>query len=330
MISASGMIVNEDIMATTSRKNTIRLLRLGTVALSMAAVLVATGLARPAGAAAARQQAFATPEGAVTALVAAARAGRTDQLLRILGPDGRKLARSGDAVADQHGRERFVTSYTTMHAIEPQGEDRAILVIGDEQWPFPIPIVRHAKLWRFDTKTGAKEILARRIGRNELNAIEVCRAYVDAQRDYAAKERDADGLLEYAQKFVSSPGKQDGLYWPAKPGEEASPLGPLVAVARAEGYGGTGQHAPYHGYYYQILTRQGGEAPGGAHDYVAHGRMIGGFALVAFPAQYGASGIMTFMVNQDSIVYEKNLGPKSARIARAITAFNPDPSWKAP
>jgi hypothetical protein len=320
--------VNEDIMAIMSWRKMTRLLGLG--ALALATVLVQPGLSRPTDAATARQQAFASPERAAAALVAAARAGRPDELIRILGPDGRKLALSGDAVADQRGRERFVASYTMMHSIEPQGDDKAILVIGDEQWPFPIPIVRRAKLWHFDTKAGAEEILARRIGGDELNAIEVCRAYVDAQRDYAAKDRHADGLLEYAQKFGSSPGKRDGLYWPAKAGEEASPLGPLVASAHAEGYGGKGRQAPYHGYYYKILKRQGRDAPGGAHDYVAHGRMIGGFALVAFPARYGASGIMTFTVNQDGIVYEKNLGPDSARIARAMTAFNPDASWKTP
>jgi hypothetical protein len=321
--------VNEDTMASMSWKNLTRLLARAALALAVATTLVLPGSSGSATAAAA-PQAFASPDRAVAALAAAARAGRADELLRILGPDGRKLVLSGDAVADKRGRERFAQSYATKHSIEQEGDDKAVLVIGDDEWPFPIPIVRHAKLWRFDTKAGAQEILARRIGRNELSAIEVCRAYVDAQREYASKDRNADGLLEYAQKFGSGPGKEDGLYWPAKPGEEESPLGPLVASAHAEGYGGKGKHAAYHGYYYKILKRQGKDAPGGAHDYIAHGRMIGGFALVAFPAQYGASGIMTFLVNQDGVVYEKNLGPDSAKLARAMTAFNPNSTWKTP
>jgi hypothetical protein len=323
--------VYEVIMATMSWRDIARSLRLGGLALAIAAA--APSLWQPAFAGSTQQRAFASPEQAASALVAATRAGRTAELQRILGPAGRKLVVSGDPVADKNGRARFVSAYDTMNSIDRQGDDKAVLIIGEEHWPFAIPIIRQGKAWRFDTKAGAAEILARRIGRNELNAIEVCRAYVDAQREYASKDRNGDGLLEYAQKFVSSPGQQDGLYWPAKPGEEASPIGPLVALARAEGYGGKrrrGGGSPYHGYYYQILKRQGPGAAGGAHDYIAKGRMIGGFALVAFPASYRASGIMTFMINQDGVVYEKNLGPNSAALARRMTIFNPDATWKTP
>jgi hypothetical protein len=294
-------------------------------ALPIAAALVA----QPASGAGPAQQAFSSPERAVAAIVAAARADRPASLLKILGPKGRSLVISGDPVADRTGRRHFVVAYDEAHAIEHPSAARAILVVGDQHWPFPIPIVRRGARWRFDTTAGLQEILARRIGRNELNAIEVCRAYVDAQRDYAEADRNGDGLREYAQRFVSEPGTHDGLYWPAEAGGEASPLGPLVAEARAEGYV-RGKHEPYHGYYYKILTRQGQGASGGVRDYVVQGHMIGGFALVAFPAQYGVSGVMTFIVNQDGVVYEKNLGPRSATIARAMTSFDPDSSWKKP
>lgn len=281
---------------------------------------------QPAAAAGAQQRSFASPEAAVGALVAAARADRTAELVRLLGPEGKKLVTSGDPVADKEGRAKFVASYMKQHEIKRTGGATATLIVGDEQWPMPIPIVRQGKSWRFDTKVGEQEILARRIGRNELSAIEVCRAYVDAQREYASKDRNNDGILEYAQKFTSAKGKHDGLYWPVKPGEPESPVGALVATAHAEGY----KREPYHGYYYRILKGQGKDAPGGAYSYMAKNRMIGGFAMVAFPAEYGNSGIMTFLVNQDGVVYEKNLGRKTASIARAITTFNPDATWTTP
>ncbi|HTT07287.1 MAG TPA: DUF2950 domain-containing protein [Gammaproteobacteria bacterium] len=277
-----------------------------------------------------RQMQFASPEEAVEALVKAARDGETGGLLNVLGPAGNKLVYSGDPVADKLGREKFVTKYDAAHKIERQNDTTAILSIGDEAWPFAIPIVKEGGAWRFDTAKGAQEILTRRIGRNELNAIEVCRAYVDAQREYASVDRNGDGILEYAQKFRSSPGRHDGLYWDVQGGEEESPMGPMVASARAEGYGGKEPHrqrAPYHGYYYKILIRQGAAAMAGAFDYVVNGHMIGGFALVAFPAKYGGSGIMTFIVNQDGTVYQKNLGPDTAAIARQMTIFNPDLTW---
>lgn len=257
--------------------------------------------------------------------------GKAADIEKILGPAARKLIFSGDRVADRDGREQFVFAYDQKHAIDPQSDVRAILVVSDDAWPFPIPLVKQAGAWRFDTKEGAEEILNRRIGRNELNAIQVCGAIVDAEHDYARKDRTGTGYQEYAQKFMSSPGKKDGLYWPAT-AEEESPIGPLVAAARAEGYGPKGAHqkpSPYHGYFYRIITQQGKDAPGGAYDYVVNGHMIGGFALVAFPAKHGNSGVMTFIVNQDGVVYEKNLGPNTIAIARAIKTFNPDASWQA-
>jgi len=276
------------------------------------------------------QMTFASPEQAVDALVAATQADKTADLQKILGPSGRKVIYSGDRIADKEGREKFVAAYAQKHAIETPSDAKAILIISADEWPFPIPLVKRGDAWRFDTKAGADEILNRRIGRNEFNAIQVCGAIVDAEHEYASKDRTGSGYLEYAQKFMSSPGKRDGLYWPLTAGEE-SPIGPLVVSARAEGYGPRGAHekrSPYHGYYYRILKKQGKDARGGAYSYVVHGRMIGGFALVAFPAKYGDSGVMTFIVNQDGVVYEKALGPHTATIARAMTTFNPDASWK--
>ena len=280
--------------------------------------------------AAPRQATFASPEEAADALVAAAQAGKTGDLEKILGPAGRKLIYSGDRVADKQAREKFVSRYVQKHAIEKQSDIKAILIVSADDWPFPIPLVKHGGAWRFDTKAGENEILNRRIGRNELNAIQVCGAIVDAEQDYASKDRTGSGYLEYAQKFMSSPGKRDGLYWPATAGDE-SPIGPLVVSARAEGYGPKGAHekrSPYHGYFYRILKRQGQDAPGGAYDYVVNGHMIGGFAVVAFPAKYGDSGVMTFIANQSGVVYEKNLGPDTAARAGGMTTFNPDASWK--
>lgn len=295
-------------------------------ALAIVALFAGSAGSLPAIAAGAHQSAFASPEAAASALVAAARSNRTGALTRILGPGGDKLVSSGDPVADKEGRAKFVAAYAKEHELDKSADGRITLVVGDDHWPLPIPIVRQGKTWRFDTKAGQQEILARRIGRDELGAIEVCRAYADAQKEYASVDRNGDGILEYAQKFTSAKGKRDGLYWPVKPGEAQSPMGPLVASAHAEGY----KRQPYHGYYYRILKGQGKNAGGGAYSYMAKGRMIGGFALVAYPAEWGNSGIMTFMVNQDGTVYEKNLGPKTETTARAMTAFNPDDSWKMP
>ena len=250
-------------------------------------------------------------------------------LLDILGPEGLPLVDSGDPVADRNTGQRFAAEYDRAHRLEGGG-GKVVLFVGADDFPFPIPLVPEGPVWRFDTKAGKEEIVNRRIGRNELHAIQVSLAYVDAQREYYSEDRNADGLREYAQHFASATGKRDGLFWETKAGEAPSPLGPLVAQARFEGYGGGRRAAPvpYQGYYYRILTAQGPDAPDGAYDYVAHGRMIGGFALVAFPAQYGVSGVMTFIVNHEGVVYQKDLGPNTAAIARGIKLFNPDGSWK--
>ena len=307
-------------------------LRLRVAALGIAAALAWSGMSAAVFAAAPHQTTFASPEEAADALVAAVRANKTADLQKILGPSGRKLIFSGDRVADKQARDRFAAAYDKGHAIEKPSDATATLVVGEEKWPVPLPIVKDGDAWRFDTKAGAEEILNRRIGRNELNAMQVCGAIVDAEREYASVDRDANGHLEYASKFRSSRGKHDGLYWTAATGEQESPIGPLLARARAEGYfvgeGKQDKRSPYHGYYYKILKRQGKDAPGGAYSYVVNGHMIGGFAVIAFPATYGDSGVMTFMADKDGVLYQKNLGPRTREIAGAIAAFNPDSSWK--
>jgi len=275
------------------------------------------------------QKHFETPEEAVQSLIDAVRKGDTQGMVDILGPASGPLVSSGDKVADQRARDAFVREYDATHRLEAGG-GKIVLYVGADNFPFPIPIVPDGPSWRFDTPAGQEEILNRRIGRNELNAIQVCLAYVDAQREYYARERKIGTAHEYAQRLASTPGKQDGLYWEAKDGEKPSPLGPLAARARAEGYGARGhQHPePYHGYYYRILTGQGPDAPGGASEYIAGGHMIGGFGLVAFPAQYGASGVMTFIVNHDGVVYQKDLGARTPTLAKQMKLFNPEQGWQ--
>jgi hypothetical protein len=282
-----------------------------------------------AAATAALPRSFDSPEEAATALADAVRAGDQQTLLAILGPDGLTLVYSGDPVADRTARQRFAAAYDRAHRLVG-GNGHVTLYVGQDDFPFAIPLVPDGPVWRFDTRAGKQEILNRRIGRNELAAIQVCLAYVDAQREYYSEDRNADGVREYATRFASSPGKHDGLFWRTKSGEKPSPLGPLVATARAEGYRKAQGSAPtpYHGYYYRILTAQGPNAPGGAYSYLAHGHMIGGFALVAFPAQWGVSGVMTFIVSHEGVVYEKDLGPTTATIAQGVTLFNPDPTWQ--
>ena len=277
-----------------------------------------------------KQRTFASPEEAVEALVTALRSNDVNALEAIFGPGSRTLFISGDPVEDQSGRERFLKFYDEKNRLE-ETADKVFLSVGDDDWPLPIPIVKRDALWRFDAKEGMDEILARRIGRNELSVIQVCLAYVDAQREYAIEDRDTDGLLEYAQKFRSDPGKKNGLYWNVKEGEEQSPLGPLFAVAHEKGYTAKqsgGKPVPYHGYYYRILKAQGKNAPGGAYDYMVNGQMIGGFALVAYPAKYASSGIMTFIINHDGVVYEKDLGDNTENAVLAMKLFNPDGTWK--
>ena len=279
-------------------------------------------------AAAGAQQSFKTVAEAADALLNAVKSGDQRGILAVLGTDGAGIASSGDKVEDAAARKRFTDAYDAKHQINMEGEQKAVLVIGDQDWPFPIPIVRKDDSWRFDTAAGREEILDRRVGRNELAAIQTCLAYVDAQNDYAELMRASTGTAAYAQRIVSQPGKKDGLYWPTGPGETASPLGELVASATTEGYRVEGGHAPFHGYYYRILTRQGPAAHGGAYDYIAHGKMIGGFALVAYPAVYRNSGVMTFLVNHEGTVFEKDLGPHTANIAEHLASFNPDDTWK--
>lgn len=279
------------------------------------------------------QRVFPSAAQAVEALVAANRDNKLGALSQILGPGGAKLIRSGDPVADQTHRAHFVAAYDAGHRIEFEGDSKAVLVVGTEEWPLPIPLVRSDAGWRFDARAAEQEILNRRIGRNELNVIEVCRAYVEAQREYAALNVLPGGRHEYAQHFKSRAGQRDGLYWPAKAGEPQSPLGPLFAQARAGGYGDDpvgDTPQPYHGYYFRILTSQGPHAPGGAKSFIVDGHMVGGYALVAYPARYEDSGIMTFIVSQDGIVFEKNLGPDTAAVAPRIAQFDPDASWHAP
>jgi DUF2950 family protein len=273
------------------------------------------------------QEQFNTPQLAVDALVTAAKSGDTNAIVAVLGPDGQAVASSGDPVADSNVREKFVSAYDAKHAIEPEGDGTQTLIIGNDDWPFPIPLINKAGEWQFDTKAGLDEILRRRIGRNELSAIQVALAYVQAQNEYASLDPGGLGEHVYAQRIVSRPGKKDGLYWPTAEGETPSPLGELAAEAAAEGYKAGEKPIPYHGYYYRILTRQGASAHGGAFDYLVKGKMMGGFALIAYPAEYGNSGIMTFMVNHDGTVFQKDLGPNTATLARKIDAFAPDQTW---
>jgi hypothetical protein len=290
--------------------------------LSMGALGVAMG-------AAARQKSFPTPEEGVQALLEAAQSHDQTTLLAILGPEAKPLVSTGDPVADRESSERFVKSYEEAHTLVPSGDTKVVLQSGKDEWPFPIPLIKDSAGWRFDTQAGKEELLNRRIGRNELDVIQVCLAYVDAQREYYMRNPLNAPLLQYASKFISTKDKRDGLYWETSADEPPSPLGPLVARARREGYKrAAGKPVPYHGFYYKMLTSQGPDAPGGAYDYVVRGKMIGGFALVAYPAQYGSSGIMTFIVNHDGVVYEKDLGPKTAVTAQSMTKFNPDKTWK--
>src|SRR6202162_339232 len=267
------------------------------------------------------QRIFATPEQAAAELGNAIRSNDLTQIHSVRGPGSGKVIRSGDPVQDAAGRKRFLEAYETRVKIEPSGDAKVTLLIGSEEFPFPFPLVKLATGWKFDSKAGAEEVLNRRIGRNERSAIQVCLAYVDAQREYATKDRDKDGLLEYAHKFISMPGEHDGLYWETREGEPASPFGPLSARAKEQGYNLGSQ--PYHGFYYKILTAQGADNPGGAYSYVVRGKMIGGFALVAYPARWGASGVMTFICNHQGVVYEKNLGKDTVAIAERMTRYNP-------
>jgi hypothetical protein len=274
------------------------------------------------------QKTFESPEGAAQALFKSLGSNSEKDLLAIFGPGGGALISSGDAVEDRKDRKKFILRYNEKSRMETVGDGKVVLHVGSNDWPFPIPIVRSGERWRFDTKQGRDELLSRRIGKNELRAIKTCQAIVYAQREYAAMDIDRDGLLEYARKFVSTEAKKDGLYWKQGPGEGPSPLGPLAAQARREGYGKGAEPAPYNGYFYRMLEAQGRSAHGGAYSYLVKGKMVGGFAVVAYPARRWVSGIKTFIVNHDGIVYQKDLGPKTDQLAKAMKEFNPDKAWE--
>jgi len=305
---------------STSKKSNV----LQKFVLFLAAVVF---LALPATAQRPAQKTFPTPEDAVVALVDAVKANNTAGMAAILGPEARSAIASGDEVADRKGRDLFVAAYFQRASISGDGNTKT-LQIGSEEWPFPIPVVKEASGWRFDTAAGIDELRYRRIGRNELSTIEACLSYHAAQKEYAQNSHDGKTSGTYAHKFMSAPGKQDGLFWKVKEGEEPSPLGELAAEAAAEGYTrSTGKPTPFRGYYFRILTAQGTDAAGGARSYIVNGLMRNGFALVAFPAEYGKGGVMTFVVNQDGVVFEKDLGADTAKIAAAIREYNPDKTW---
>ena len=304
--------------------NSFRTLAVATVAIT-AMFLVTTA------AQAQSQKTFATPEEAVKAAVAAAKADNKPELIAIFGPEAEEILSSGDPVADRQQRQVVLAAFTQGWRVENRKGGGKEVIVGDEDWPFPIPLVKETAGWRFDTAAGKEEVLARRIGRNELSVIGICRTYGDGQKVYASAGHDGKPAGTYAQKIRSEAGKQDGLYWATKPGEPLSPLGELAAEAAEEGYKAdpskTGPQ-PFHGYYFRILTAQGAAAPGGAKSYVVNGDMTGGYALVAWPAEYANSGIMTFTVNHDGILYQKDLGEETAKMAGAMKEYNPDKTWK--
>ena len=297
---------------------------------AVAALVSCLGLFSSAVLAQVKQSSFPSPETAAQTLVDAIKAKDRKAVLRILGPQVKQWILSGDPVADAGAFRRFVEAYEQKHGMSKESDTKSTLLLGADDFPFPIPIVKSGNAWRFDAEQGKEEILNRRIGRNELSTIQVLLAIVDAQREYASVDRDGSGLLQYAQRLVSSPSKRDGLYWPTKAGEPESPMGPLVGRAAGQGYGkqNTGKPAPYHGYYFKILKAQGPNAPGGAYSYVARGKMIGGFAVLAYPASYGNSGVKSFLVSHEGVVLEKDLGRNTAALAGQITRFNPDGTWK--
>jgi len=300
-------------------------------ALHLVTALSLLWLAAPLAGAATAQQSFATPQAAASALAEAVRAADQPALRAIFGAGGSKLIRSGDPIADEQDRRTFLQKYDEGNRIAADDDGRAELLIGKDSWPMPIPLRKGADgNWRFDTRAGEEEILARRIGRNELAAIQVCLAIVEAEREFVARDSDGDGLHEYAPRITSRPGKRDGLYWPTGDSEPQSPLGPLLAAAAQDGYPSTdtGSLQPYHGYLFKILTEQGKDAPGGAYKYFVGGKMIAGFGVIAYPARHGASGLMSFIVNQNGVVYQKNLGAHTVAIAAHLKTFHPDASWR--
>ena len=275
------------------------------------------------------QKTFATAEDAAKALEVAYKSGDRKAVAEILGDKGRRLVSSGDPVIDFYEREWFLSLYREGHEVFFEDDGRAVLQLGRDEYPYPIPILKKGKGWRFDQSEGHEDLLSRRISKAELSALDVLIAYVDAQREYYRQDYDGDGVLEYAQRFKSSPGRHDGLYWQGRPGETSSPIALLADAAQKEGYkpAKEGKMTVYRGYFYKTLKAQGTHAPGGARGYVVDGKMTGGFALAAFPVRYGVSGILTFIVNQDGVVYQKDLGPKTVTLGTEMTVFDPDESW---
>ena len=287
--------------------------------------------AKPNAAPPSTQKTFASPELAAAALADAVRAADRKALLSVVGPDAKSWIFTGDDVADRADWKTFLMHYEKRNAIEKQASGGALLVLGEGEWPFPAPLVEKGGQWRFDAAAGREEVINRRVGSNELGAIQTMLAIVDAQRTYAASDPDRNGIADYAQKFISSPGKKDGLYWESNGAADESPLGPLVGAATAQGYSAKASQAkpqPYYGYLYRIIGAQGKDAPGGAYDYHLDGRLYGGFAVVAYPSSYGVSGVKTFIVNHEGVVFEKDLGKSTAATATALKAYNPDKSWK--
>jgi hypothetical protein len=282
---------------------------------------------KPVKPATAEAQTYASPDDAGKALLAAAKSGNQDAMLAIFGPESKEIIDSGDPTQNKETVNAFVAAYETMHRWRKMDDKTEILVLGVDNFSFPIPLTKNGDgRWFFDTAAGKDEILARRIGRNELAAIDISAAVADAQGQYFSEHHD--GVKQYAQKFISDEGKQNGLYWPSE-GQPMSPLGPLLVFATAEGYKAKpDKHQPFHGYYYKMLDKQGPDAKGAAKNYLVNGRMTGGFAVVAYPAQYGDSGIMTFIINQSGVVYQKDLGKTTDEVAAAMTEFNPDKTWK--
>jgi hypothetical protein len=295
----------------------------------LTAVVIGSGCAqREPGGQESASASFSTPEEALTALVTALESNDKGELRRLLGPETDALLSSGDAVADSMAIQAFLARYRVKHQLVTGGPDDLVLQVGEDDWPLPIPLVRHDGRWHFDGAAGVDEVVMRRIGGNELRTIDVMEGFVAAQEDYAAEAHDGATAGVYAQKIRSDPGKHNGLYWEVAAGEPQSPAGPMLADAAAEGYtGGRGAAAPYHGYHYRMLASQGPEANGGARDYIVDGKLTGGFALLAWPATYGASGVMSFMINQDGVVWQRDLGDNTEEIAASIQQFNPDSTW---
>jgi hypothetical protein len=322
-VAADSEVVGVEVAAAADRKS--RNMRYLNITVFVVVVKLLSGI--PLHAATPEGRGFSSANAAAKALVSAAKSDDVTDLIAILGPASKEILTTNDPVADQQMWRKFVERAAAKMKLvpDPTDADEQTLVVGKDEWPLPIPIVRENGKWHFDVEQGKQEILARRIGSNELDAIEVCRGYVEAQNNYAEEDRTGSGVLHYAQKIVSSPGKHDGLYWPSTSGDDESPIGAIVARAFAEGY--TKRNDPYHGYYFRVLTAQGPHASGGTMSYLHNNLMTSGFALIAWPSDYRSTGVMTFLVDKTGIVYQKDLGPKTSEIASAYTAYEPDETW---